>query len=128
MSDVPSSYDPSEVLREDGTLDLDAMKDHLGRDLQQLLGRHDKIRSHLHNTDREMPGDWQEAAQLVENDEVLEALEETARERIEGLRNALRRIATGHYTTCVRCGDDINPRRLAAIPVTTLCVRCAAQG
>lgn len=119
---------PAELLNADGSLDVDAMKDKLLGELQSILGRHDKIRSHLHNTDRDIPSDWQEAAQLMENDEVLEALEESSRVRIEGLRSALRRIEIGEYTACVRCGEEINPRRLAAIPTTPLCVACAAQG
>ena len=116
-----------DLLKADGTIDLDAVKAHLDRELDGIVGRHDKIKAHLHNTDREVPADWQEAAQLKENDEVLEALEDAGLDRIAALQNALRRIETGDYATCVRCGDDINPRRLAAIPVTPLCVQCAAS-
>lgn len=118
---------PADLLNDDGSLNLDATKEKLGTELQSILGRHGKIKSHLHNMDRDIPKDWQEAAQLAENDEVLEALEESSRVRIEGLRNALRRIELGEYTACVSCGEEINPRRLAAIPVTPLCVSCAAE-
>lgn len=117
----------SDLLKADGTLDLDAVKAHLGEELQMVLGRHDKITAHLHNADREMPADSQEAAQLVVNDEVLEALEVSGRDRIEGLLNAMRRIATNSYQSCARCGEDINPRRLAAMPTTPVCVKCASS-
>ncbi len=118
---------PTALLHPDGTLDVDAVRHRLGDELSAILDRHGKIRDHLHNADRKMPADWSEAAQLIENDEVLEALEESGREAIASIQNALRRIADGEYTECVRCGEEINPRRLAALPTTTLCVRCAAD-
>lgn len=113
------------LLLPDGTLDLNAMREHLLGDLGKLTGRQDKIHSHLHNEDREIPHDWSEAAQLQENDEVLEALEESGRARLSALRAALERIDDGSFGQCATCGEDIDPRRLAAMPTTTRCVRCA---
>jgi DnaK suppressor protein len=43
------------------------------------------------------------------------------------LRNthaALRRIQEGSFGTCQRCDDDIHPKRLAAAPWVTFCIRC----
>lgn len=37
---------------------------------------------------------------------------------------ALERVADGSYGICGDCEEPINPRRLAAIPWATLCVRC----
>jgi DnaK suppressor protein len=37
---------------------------------------------------------------------------------------ALKLLRTGEYGTCQDCGEAINPRRLEAIPWTTLCVAC----
>ena len=49
------------------------------------------------------------------------------------LRNAqaaLRRIEEGSFGTCQECDEDIHPKRLAAVPWATLCIRCqeAADG
>lgn len=38
---------------------------------------------------------------------------------------ALRRINDGEYEYCETCGDDINPKRLVANPVSTQCIDCA---
>ena len=111
----------------DGTLDLTAVQTLLGTELKGILERHGKIADHLQNVDREVPTDWQDAAQLAENDQVLEALEVDSRERIQALRFALRRIGEGSSETCLRCQGDINPKRLAALPLTALCVNCAAD-
>ena len=37
---------------------------------------------------------------------------------------ALHRIDEGSYGTCVHCEEDINPKRLAAVPWTQYCIRC----
>ena len=37
---------------------------------------------------------------------------------------ALARIQQGSFGVCVFCGDDINPRRLDALPWTQYCLRC----
>jgi DnaK suppressor protein len=45
-------------------------------------------------------------------------------------RAALRRIQEGTFGTCQECDEDIHPRRLAAVPWATFCIRCqeAADG
>jgi DnaK suppressor protein len=37
---------------------------------------------------------------------------------------ALNRIDEGIYGTCMHCDEDINPKRLAAVPWTQYCIRC----
>ena len=37
---------------------------------------------------------------------------------------ALARIRQGNFGVCVACGDDINPRRLDALPWTQYCLCC----
>jgi DnaK suppressor protein len=37
---------------------------------------------------------------------------------------ALARIQQGIFGVCVACGEDINPRRLDALPWTQYCLRC----
>ncbi len=113
------------LLTADGTLDLAAVRRHLLGELGLVLGRHDKITAHLQNEDRDLTADWSEMAQLIENDEVLEALEESGRERIEALRAALQRLDEGRYGECVACGGEISAGRLAALPTSQRCIDCA---
>lgn len=40
------------------------------------------------------------------------------------VRRALQRIAGGDYGVCLECGQDINPKRLAAVPWAAYCLRC----
>ena len=45
-------------------------------------------------------------------------------QRFKQVRAALKRLDEGLYGICAKCGNDINPERLKAIPHTTLCVNC----
>jgi len=40
------------------------------------------------------------------------------------VETAIGLLETGEYGICQECGEPINPKRLEAIPWTTLCVRC----
>ena len=39
-------------------------------------------------------------------------------------RAALARIQEGSFGTCQECEEDIHPKRLAAVPWATFCIRC----
>ena len=106
-------------------MDLDAQRERLENELRTLLGRHARLTGHLRNTDRELPADWTEMAQFVENDEVLEALEGRTRERLDGMVQALARIDQGIYLVCARCGATIEAERLDILPTTHVCAKCA---
>ena len=46
---------------------------------------------------------------------------------IKKLRQALERIDNQTFGICESCGEDINPRRLEARPVTTKCIDCKQE-
>lgn len=45
----------------------------------------------------------------------------------ERVGRALAKLAEGSYGVCDECGGEIAPRRLEAIPESTLCVDCARR-
>ena len=45
-------------------------------------------------------------------------------QRLTQVGAALKRLDEGKYGICARCGNEINPERLKAIPYTTFCVSC----
>jgi DnaK suppressor protein len=49
---------------------------------------------------------------------------ERVAERINQLTAALRRVEDGSYGRCERCGRDIEPARLKALPEATTCLAC----
>lgn len=52
------------------------------------------------------------------------ALHENARQLLARVSNALERMDQGRYGTCERCGVEIDPARLEALPYATLCLHC----
>lgn len=52
------------------------------------------------------------------------AMAGTARESLRQVEHALGRIVAGTYGTCEGCQDQIDPRRLEALPKATLCLTC----
>lgn len=48
-------------------------------------------------------------------------------ETLQRARSALRRIDSGHYGICVRCDEDIDPRRMESDPTVTMCIHCAER-
>lgn len=71
------------------------------------------------------PQDWDEQAQHRQNDEVLEGLRNEARYELVRVNEALARLDAGRYGQCTRCGVQIAPARLAALPQADVCSSCA---
>ncbi len=44
--------------------------------------------------------------------------------QLRNARAALSRIQEGSFGTCQQCDEDIHPKRLAAVPWATFCIRC----
>lgn len=94
-----------------------------------LEARLDELRARLAAIDAELDShdttDWEDQAVEREDDEVLERMGTSAKQEIQRIVTALRRIDSGDYGTCARCGGDIAPERRAAVPDAVLCRACA---
>jgi RNA polymerase-binding transcription factor DksA len=44
---------------------------------------------------------------------------------VRHIRDALKRIESGHYGICAQCGQSIGAARLTAVPTAVICVQCA---
>ena len=44
--------------------------------------------------------------------------------QLRNVRAALRRIGEGSFGICQGCGENIRPKRLAAVPWAQFCIRC----
>jgi DnaK suppressor protein len=43
---------------------------------------------------------------------------------LRNVRAALERMTHGSYGVCLHCEEEINPKRLAAVPWTAYCIQC----
>lgn len=70
--------------------------------------------------------DWADRATERQGDEVLQALGLSDQAELRRIDAALARIEDGSYGICAKCGDEIAPARLRALPDAALCANCAA--
>jgi DnaK suppressor protein len=61
------------------------------------------------------------------SDEALDRLAAATRSELSRVDHAMRRLDSGHYCQCERCGGQIGDSRLRLMPEATLCPRCCAQ-
>lgn len=92
----------------------------------ELLERIGFYEAHQRRMSGALDKDMEEQAQEVENDEVVDLLDNEAREELAQVDRALARIAANVGDVCEICGDPIAPDRLEALPLTTRCVDCAS--
>lgn len=104
------------------TVSLDDIKARLQERKDLLTTRLERVKR---NISAEHSADWSEQAQERQNDEVLDAIGNESETELARINRALERLREGAYTTCSRCGEDIDLRRLEAVPYTDLCIDCA---
>ena len=88
--------------------ELQARQVHVARDLAEPLNP-----------------DSSEQAIEMEDDASLQGQATLIAREIASVSRALLRIEKGTYGECVRCGADIEPRRLEIRPEAALCLPCA---
>lgn len=94
----------------------------------ELRDRLDRVRSDLKREREPLPRDSTDAAIILENDEVLAAIEQAAILELNLIDGALDRIAHGVFGLCVKCAGEIETGRLETVPHATHCRRCAPGG
>lgn len=63
-------------------------------------------------------------ATISHNRDLLYNLNEGDFERLRFIQEAIKAIDNSQFGECVRCGDDIDVKRLAAVPWARMCIRC----
>ena len=46
---------------------------------------------------------------------------------LRAIRDAIERVKSGRYGICERCGEQIGPARLEALPHAALCIECQTR-
>ena len=100
----------------------DGLRQALEAKKQELTIRLDRIHANLR---RGYEADSKERAKQLEDNEVVDALGNEAREELAKISAAMRRLESGEYGTCVECGMDIEPGRLEVYPYADECIECA---
>jgi RNA polymerase-binding transcription factor DksA len=91
----------------------------------ELRKRLASVRADLTRKREPLSADFADQATQRENDEVLEGIGRSTEIELGQLDHALRRIDSGDYGKCARCGAGIESARLDAVPYTDRCSSCA---
>jgi len=89
---------------------------------QELTIRLERIHANLR---RGTEADSKERAKQFEDNEVVDALGNEAREELAKISAAMQRLETGDYGLCVECGLKIDQGRLEVYPYADECIECA---
>jgi DnaK suppressor protein len=101
-----------ETAREKLEKERDAILAEMGR-LRQYVEHEAEIEMDVEEGD---PDVFEQEKDLT----LLEALER----RLDSINDALRSLEKGTYGICERCGNEIDPARLEALPDARLCIKC----
>lgn len=110
---------------------------------ERLLDERRRVQAALDNLHAENPGSLEdETGELVSSSadnhmadtatetfdrELSDTLQDNAGAVLTAIDGALARIEDGTYGTCIRCGKDIAPERLEALPYAELCIDCKRE-
>ena len=89
---------------------------------QELTARLERIHANLR---RGYEADSKEMAKQLEDNEVVDALGNEARDELRKISAALQRLDAGEYGICIACGMPINAGRLEVYPYADECIDCA---
>ena len=70
-----------------------------------------------------IPDEMDRVQHVTDRDYAISSLERNSR-RLGDVRRALHRMDMGTFGLCLSCEEDINPKRLAALPWASYCIAC----
>ena len=108
-------------------MDLEKIKQQLLERKAEMESRLERTHKHIYQKDEPVSANFNEQIKQTENDNLVMALEEEAKDEIRQIARALKRIDDDEYLDCANCGEPIDERRLEAIPYTDRCIKCASQ-
>ena len=91
---------------------------------QQILEAYNKNKSYGKEADGEATQDIADKAANSYTKEFLFSLSNTERSLLQQVDEAIVRIETRRYGVCSACEDDMNLKRLEAVPWARLCLSC----
>ena len=94
---------------------------------QELIQSINRNRLAADQISLEKTEDEGDLATINHNKDILYHLHESDFQRLRFIEQALKALDRGQYGDCVRCGEDIDEKRLIAVPWATLCIRCQEE-
>lgn len=109
-------------------LDLERAREELQRRRRTILETVRRERAELEGLRAaERDPEFEEGAQSEHEQYTLASLSNSQRREVAAITSALVRIDAGEYGVCADCEQEIDPRRLAALPTALFCADCARR-
>lgn len=109
-------------------MEFTAIRERLLKRREELRSRTQKVGADLRHEREPLSADFADQAIQRGNDDVLEAISQSAQDELRRIEIALRRIDEQRYDVCSVCGDEIGIKRLETVPYADRCARCAERG
>ena len=103
---------------------LDSFKKRLEQRQQELRQTVSRTQQDGRSADEDATQDVADKAANSYNKEFLFHQSNNDRQLLQMVEGALARIREGSFGQCISCGEDINPKRLEAVPWTRFCIEC----
>ena len=91
---------------------------------REVTEAYNKNKTYGRLTEDEGTQDLADKASSAYTKEFLYSLSNTDREALQLVDEALQRIRKGTFGVCVECHDDLNRKRLEAVPWASHCISC----
>ncbi len=109
-------------------LELERVREELQRRRRTILETVRRERAELEGLRAaERDPEFEEGAQSEHEQYTLASLSDAQRREVASITAALIRIDAGEYGVCTDCEQEIDPRRLAALPTALFCTDCARR-
>ena len=106
---------------------IKAIRRRLSGEYEELIKSINRSRLTVNEIKVENTEDEADLASISHDRHLLYNLHETDYARLRSIEEAIKAIDRGQYGECHRCGEDINEKRLEAVPWATMCIRCKEQ-
>jgi DnaK suppressor protein len=103
---------------------LKVFRERLLQKKQEILEAYNKNKSYGKEADGEATQDVADKAANSYTKEFLFSLSNTERSLLQEIDDAIARVEARRYGTCAACDDDMNSKRLEAVPWARLCLAC----
>lgn len=105
-------------------MDMNEIKNQLLELKRDIEKRIEKTQQHIRHADGPDEQDSEEQVVSRKNDDVIYNLDRLAKSELLQINAALQRIDKDIYGVCSRCGENIDPERLKALPYADTCTDC----
>lgn len=113
------------------TTNFNILRSRLESERGRLIGELEQLEASASPKDERREGSpfgkrEEEATETLELEKRL-VLEKRIKEQLNDIEHALHKFEEGTYGSCDSCGQPIDPARLEALPLASLCMKCKAQ-